>query len=200
EDAGKRTTRAEQPADERKVRDLLRSLSSLRAEKIVAYKPKDLKPWGLDKPEATVTIKVGGTDRVLLIGREEGVGERVAMVKDGPAVAVLPVNVSRQLLAPPLAFRNHDLARVPDADTIKLEAGDRKATFARPEGTWKLTQPISADADHDALEGYFNSLARLRADELVSEKPSAADLKQYGLDKPSARWQIFNGDKLEIDL
>jgi hypothetical protein len=112
----------------------------------------------------------------------------------------MPAGVVRQVLAAPLAFRNHDLARVPDADTMKLEASDRKVTFARPEGTWKVTQPISIDADHDALESYFNSLARLRADELISDRPTAAELKQYGLEKPSARWQILNGDKLEIDL
>lgn len=199
-EAWKLTKPSPQPADDRKGPDLVRALSSLRAERVVAYKPKDLKPYGLDKPEATLTVKVGGMDKVLLVGREEGAGERVAMVKDAPLVAVLSAGDAKRLLAPALAFRSHDLARVADADTMALDAGERKVTFARPEGTWKVTKPVAADAEHDALEAYFNAVARLRADELVTDSPTADDLKKYGLDKPSARWRILNGDKLEIDL
>ena len=79
-----------------------------------------------------------------------------------PSVGVLSPVVSSQLLARPLSFQSHEIARVADADTIKLESGDRKITFARPEGTWKVTQPISADADHDALEAFLTSLSPLR--------------------------------------
>jgi hypothetical protein len=202
DDAWKITKPSEQPGDERKVPDLLRQLASLKAERIVAYKPKDLKPYGLDKPFATVTVTLAGekpAERVLFVGREEG-GSRLAMVKDSPTVAVLPAGVAKQLLAGAITFRSHDLARIPDADTIKLEAGERKVTFARPEGTWKVTQPISADADHDALEGFFNALSRLRADELVTDKPTAEQLKSYGLDKPAARWRVINGDEPKLDL
>jgi hypothetical protein len=203
DDAWKLTKPNEQPADEIKVPDLFKQLSALRADRILAYKPKDLKPFGLEAPFATVTIKLGGekpTERVLLLGREEGAGGRVAMLKDSPAVAVLAAPVVRQLLAGPIAFRNHDLARIPDADTMKLEAGERKITFARPEGTWKVTQPITTDADHDALEGYFNALSRLRAEELIAEKPNAEQMKTFGLEKPTARWQILNGDETKLDL
>jgi hypothetical protein len=204
DDAWKLTKPAEQPADERKIPDLLRQLGSLRAERLVAYKPKDLKPFGLEKPEATLTVKLPGegkqAEHVLLLGREEGAGARLAMVKGAPAVAVLSAAVARQLLAPDLAFRSHDLARVPDADTMKLEAGQRKVTFARPEGTWKVSQPVSADADHDALESYLGGLSRLRADELVAEKPPLAKLVACGLEKPVARWQIYQGDELKLDL
>lgn len=203
DDAWKLTKPSEQPADERKVPELLARLGTLRAERILAYKPKDLKPFGLDSPFATLTIKLASDkapEHVLLLGREEGIGGRVAMVKDAPMVAVLPANVVKQLLAGPIAFRNHDLARIPDADTMKLAAGERKVTFARPEGTWKVSAPVSVDADHDGLEAYFNALSRLRADELVAEKPTAEELKTYGLDKPIARWQILSGDDSKLDL
>jgi hypothetical protein len=201
DDNWKLTKPSEQPADDRKVPDLLRQLSALRADRILAYKPKDLKPFGLEKPSATVTITLGGGEkRVLLVGRAEGAGERVVQVEGQPTVGVLSAGVVKQLLGSALNFRSHDLARVPDADTMKLEAGERKITFARPEGTWKVTQPITVDADHDALEGYFNALSRLRADELVAEKPSAEQLKTFGFDKPTARWQIFNGEDLKLDL
>jgi hypothetical protein len=196
---------AAEPADEKKVPELLKELADLKALRIAAFRPKDTKAFGLEKPEATVTIKLGAdakpSEHVLELGKEaDAAGDRFAQVKGGQTVAVLSAAVVKKLLAGPLTYRDHALARLPDADVIKLESGERKATFAKPEGSWKLTQPISADADHDALEGFLNGLARLRADELVAEKPTEEQLKTYGLDKPAARWQFLSGDKVALDL
>jgi hypothetical protein len=205
EDAWRMVKPVDQQADEKKVPELLKELGELKAERIVAYKPKDLKEYGLDKPQATVTVKLGGekqAQQVLELGKEtaEGSGQRYALVKGSPAVGVLSAAVVKKLLAGALAYRDHALARVPDADTIKLETGERRATFAKPEGSWKLTQPLSAEADHDALEGFLNNLARLRADELVADRPTPEQVKDFGLDKPAVRWQFLSGDKVELDL
>jgi hypothetical protein len=90
------------------------------------------------------------------------------------------------------------VARFTDADRAVLERGPRKAVFAKVEGTWKLTEPIQADAEQAELEELINSLARLRADELVADKP--ADLKPFGLDKPQAHWHFYSGEKEVLDL
>jgi Domain of unknown function (DUF4340) len=66
------------------------------------------------------------------------------------------------------------------------------------DGSWKLTQPIEAEAEQADLEEFLNGLSHLRADELVADKP--ADLKAYGLDKPQARWRILAGEKVLLDL
>jgi len=42
-------------------------------------------------------------------------------VKGSETIGVLAAEVVKKLLAGPLAYRDHALARVPDADTIKLE-------------------------------------------------------------------------------
>jgi hypothetical protein len=194
------------PADEKKVPELMKLLSELKAQRIAAYQPKDPKVFGLEKPEATLTIKLAGdakpAEHVLLIGAEvKGKpGQRYAQMKGSPMVAELARATVDRLLAGPLAYRDHLLARLPDADTIKLEMGDRKLTLSKPEGTWKLTQPLATDAEHDALESLLNGLARLRADELVAEKPTAEQLKSFGLDKPAARWQFLSGDEVKLDL
>jgi hypothetical protein len=205
DDAWRMVKPIEQPADEKKVPELLKELGELKAERIVAYKPKDTKAFGLDNPAATVTVKLGGDkqgEHVLDLGKEVSAdsGERYAQVKGSPAVGVLSGSAVKKLLAGPLAYRDHALARVPDADTIKLEAGERRVTFAKPEGSWKLVQPLSTDADHDSLEAFLNSLARLRADELVADRPTAEQLKDFGLDKPALHWQFLSGDKVELDL
>ncbi len=193
DDAWEITKPSAQPGDDQKLPALFRQIAGLRAEKFVAYAPTDLKPFGLDTPSATVTIKPG--DVVLNIGSELPGGARHAQVKGSPAVAVLAAADVKRLLANPLSFRDHMLARLPDADEASLTAGERKATFAKPEGTWRLAKPASADADHDALEGFLNNLARLRADEFVADKPDAAAMKKYGLDRPAAAWSFTSGGK-----
>lgn len=192
-------------ADERVLDRLLEQVSRLRAEKVAAYPAKDLKPFGLDAPEAVVTLRLGGGDakpseRVLRIGKEfgESGGDRYAMLDGGQTVGVLAGSLVRRLLGDPVQFRDHNVARFADADTAMLSRGPRQAVFAKVEGTWKLTKPVEAEAEQVDLDEFINAVARLRADELVAEKP--ADLKPYGLDRPEARWRFLSGDKEVLSL
>src|SRR5262249_48693950 len=50
------------------------------------------------------------------------------------------------------------------------------------------------------LDEFLNSLARLRADEFVAEKPAAGELAAFGLDRPEARWRVQAGDKDVLNL
>src|SRR5205823_562829 len=52
--------------------------------------------------------------------------------------------------------------------------------------------------EQNDLDDFVNAVARLRADRLVAEKP--ADLNPYGLDKPTATWRFFSGDKEVLGL
>jgi hypothetical protein len=197
---------AEERADDKAVQDLLAQLSELRARRVAAYPLTELQPFGLDRPAALWTIKLNGerkpSEHVLKIGKavEGGGGERFVQVDGGPVAAVLPAALAERLVARPLAFRDRNLVRFADADKARLDRGPRHAVFARPEGTWKLTEPLQADADQDELDDFINALARLRADALVAEKPGAEELKKYGLDRPEARWRLESGDKEVLHL
>jgi hypothetical protein len=61
-----------------------------------------------------------------------------------------------------------------------------------------MTEPVPAEAEATSLDEFVRAASRLRADELVAEKP--ADLKAYGLDKPEAHWQLEMGGKAALDL
>jgi hypothetical protein len=115
-------------------------------------------------------------------------------------VGVLSSFYTRKLLAEPIAFRDRTLIRrLPEPDKVTLERGERvganKAVFVKMDGTWKMTAPVAADAEHADLEDFLNALFKLRADEFVSEKPTPAQLKEYGLDKPESTWRFFSGEK-----
>src|SRR5262249_16120245 len=92
-----------------------------------------------------------------------------------------------------LKFRDRTLIRFADADRIVMERGPRKVTFAKVDGTWRMTAPLSAEAEAAALDELLNAVARLRPDELITDKP--ADLKPFGLDSPELRAQFFAAEK-----
>jgi hypothetical protein len=187
------------------MQDLLGQLSELRARRIAAYPVKDLKEYGLDTPAALLTIKLNAgakpAEHFIKLGKTtNGEGERFALVDDSKAVAVLSAALAERLAGSPLTFRDRTIARFGDADRLRLERGPRTAVFSKVDGTWKLAEPLQGEAEQDQLDDFLNSLARLRADALVAEKPAAADLKKYGLDRPEARWRLQSGDKEVLNL
>jgi hypothetical protein len=202
DDAWKLVKPNAEPADEKSLQDLLGQLSHLHAERIAEYPAKNLEVFGLAKPETIVTIQTAKDAKpakhVLLIGKpaDAATGDRFAMAEGAQSVAVIPAALARRLTAGPLAFRDRTLVKgVPDPDHVRLDRDPRKAVFSKVEGSWKMTEPITADLDQDAMDDFLNSLLTLRADELVAEKPTTEELKTYGLDKPEVTWRLQNGDK-----
>jgi Domain of unknown function (DUF4340) len=197
-----------QKADTPSLDKLAQSLARLRGERIVAYPAKDVKMYGLDDPAAVLVLRITDaegktTERILKVGESadaagKTTGDRFALLEGSDKVAVLPGALVRQLVAKPITFRDRAIARFVSADKVVLERGMRKATFAQVDGNWKLVEPTTADADQADLDDFINAVARLRADELVSDKPE--DLKPFGLDSPEVRWKFFTGDKEELSL
>ena len=122
--------------DDSLLDQLVDQLASLQARRVAGYQAKDLKPFGLDAPAATVTLRTA-TPVILKIGKEaEGPGmekgERFAQVEGSEVVGVLPASLARQLLADPIRFRERTVARFTDADRALLERGGAR----RPSPRW----------------------------------------------------------------
>jgi hypothetical protein len=200
---------APQKADTETLNDLADQMGRLRASRVAAFAPKDLKPFGLDTPVATITLKVGlenPTEKVLKLGGlvdpSKPEGDRYAMVetKGDTTVAVLAAAMANRLLAEPIKFRDRAMNPVfRDADRATLVRGDRTVTFAKVNGTWKMTAPLETDAEVADLEELTGALASLRADELVADTPGV-DLNPYGLTKPVAVWTLYSNDKETLKL
>lgn len=194
-------------ADTPSIEELLGQLASLQATKVAAYDPKDRKPFGLDAPAATITLKVGlekPEDKVLLLGKPVDAakpnGARYASIetKGEATVGVLPEALANRLMQEPIRFKDKSLAKFIDADKIVVVRGDRKFTVSKVNGTWKLTEPANAEAEQAELDELIDAAAKLRADTIVAEKPG--DLKPFGLEAPSAKLQFFSGDKEVLSL
>jgi hypothetical protein len=193
-----------QRADQSALADLAERLGGLRAVRAAALNVTDFKQFGVDAPAATVTLvlkdKDGTTaEKVLHVWAPIGsTGERYGRVDGQNIVVILPAAVVKSLTADPLKFRDRAIARFDDADRIFVEHGARHVIFAKLDGGWKMTEPTAADAEAAELGDLVTALSRLRADELVAEKPG--DLKDYGLDQPEARWRLLAGDREVLNL
>lgn len=195
------------PADAETLEDLSSRVSKLRAEKIVALDSKDLAKYGLEKPEAVVTFELidqrSGREvkRSLKLGKpvdeKKPEGDRYAQVEGSELVAIVAAPVARRLLGEPIRFLNRSLASFINADRIEVTHGERKLIFQKDAG-WKLKSPVDADAEDEPLRELHDMLARLRADDIVAEKPQ--NLAEYGLDKPEFIWKLFAGDKELLTL
>ncbi len=174
------------------------NLAHLRAVRIAGVNAKDLKPFGLDKPAAVVTLGLKAGNKVIKVGGPADGEERYATVDGTNVVAVLPAALSKKLVAEPLKYRDRAITRFNDADKAVVERAGRKVTFAKVDGTWKMTEPAAADADSAELDELMNLLGKLRADELVVEKPD--NLRRYGLDPPEAHWVVTAGEREVLDV
>ena len=87
------------------------------------------------------------------------------------------------------------LLTVPDAQfqEIKItKVTGELLNLKRDNGKWRMTAPEALPADQDAAGSMVSALANLNADKVVEEK--AADLKPYGLDRPTLDVQIVRKD------
>ncbi|VTS08690.1 DUF4340 domain-containing protein [Tuwongella immobilis] len=197
----KLTSPVTQKADGPVLDELAEALSKLRADRVVAIRPDDRKPFGLDPPVMTWTLAIGDRERIIRIGNpvqaDAPNGERFAQVDDSPLVVVLPSLISARLAAPVSQFRDRTLATFVSADRVEITGRNRTRTFRQQAGTWKLTAPISTDAEDSALRELHDSMAKLRAESIVTD--NATDLAAYGLDQPTT-WKWYNGDKLVLSL
>lgn len=196
-------------ADAPLIEALAAELGSLRAARVAAFAPADLKtPFGLEPPIATVAIKVDGKDRTLQIGNpapdEKGkpTEDRFARVVGSPVIAVIPAALADRLLADPVKFSDRTLNpnRIVDADKVVVSRDGRTATFARKDGVWRMSTPAEATAESGELDELIGIASQLRADELVANDVPAGKLKELGFDPPVGRIVISDGDKEVLNL
>jgi hypothetical protein len=71
-------------------------------------------------------------------------------------------------------------------DAVSVDAGGKTVQLTKDNADWKITQPLQARADYGSVEGLIGRLQTAGMKTIVSENPTPADLKKYGLDKPAA--------------
>jgi hypothetical protein len=172
------------PADYTSVEGLIGQLQSaqMMALKDKPEDVKDLKVYGLDKPEVTATISSGASHVVLQLG---GTADQVTLwARDPSKPAVFSIGNG---LAEELRKTANDLRRKEifdfrpfNATRFEIARGKDTKVFERVKGTganatdtWKQTAPAVKTVDASNLEGALLEFSNLRADGFV-DKPDAS--------------------------
>jgi hypothetical protein len=156
---------------------VLTSLSSLQMQKIVENEAKDLAKYGLDKPDATITVNSGSTRASLALGKKEG--ESVyARDLSRPIVFTIPAMTAADLEKDTSTLRRKDMfdGRSFNATRVELKRGGETLAFDKSKGkdgkdVWKNT--AGTEVDTAKVEDMLTKLSNIRA-QLFQERVDPA--------------------------
>jgi hypothetical protein len=183
-------------ADSGEISSITSALADISIERVVEENPPDLKRFGLDPPriEVSFRIKDGKEERRLLVGDKTPTGGEIyARTPDKQRVFLLGSFLESTLNKNTLALRDKTILKFErdKADTVELTSGATVQQFAKTGTEWKLVKPIAARADFGAIEGILERLGSAKMEGITAAE--ATDLKQYGLDKPTATVIVGSG-------
>jgi hypothetical protein len=145
----------------------------------------DLKKYGLDKPQAVVTLGAGSTQGRLALGSKKEEGKLYARDLSRPMVFTIDATLLDDLKKKPEDLRKKEVFefRAFSATSVSLTVGGKALTFDKqkapapkdantPPGpdVWKQTKPEAKDADQGKLTDVLTTLSNLRA-EKFADKP-----------------------------
>jgi hypothetical protein len=145
----------------------LTALSSAQMQKIVAPEAKDLKTYGLDKPNVTVTVMAGSTRAALAIGKVEA---ESAYARDlaRPMVFTIPQSAAVDLEKSADMFRRKDMfdARSFNSSRVELHRGGETLIVERTKDkdgkdVWKNAAGKAVETAK--VEDMLTKLSNIRA-------------------------------------
>lgn len=183
-------------ADATELSSITSSLSTLDIQRVVDEKAGDLGQYGLAPARIDVSFKVKGQPaekRILLGDKTATGGDIYAKLPDSPRVFLVSSFIESTFKKDPFSLRDKTILKVDRAMVDGFTASDGKTTleFAKNGSDWAIVKPIAARADFGAVEGAIERLATANMQGITAD--SATDLKQYGLDKPSATMTVKSG-------
>ncbi|MFL5327277.1 MAG: DUF4340 domain-containing protein [Gemmataceae bacterium] len=176
--------------------DITMKWAGLKAVHFAGYGSTDLKKFGLEPPASTITATVQAGDtpvtHTIALGApvDGAPNARYARIDNGPAIAELSLNVVRDFPQSALEIVDRTVLSF-DSGTLtalrRISSGPELA-IERKDGAWKINKPFMAEADSFGLFEVVEPLANLRAVKVAAI--GVTDLKPFGLDAPSATWEM----------
>lgn len=186
-------------ADRDTVRDFVEKIKDLQIQSYVDDSGGNYDEYGLEKDfiEVSVFRKIGEGETVkFMIGNSDVNGGLCYVKRDGEdAVYSVPTeNFYDVATGGFLAFRDKIVLEFPKENAQKLVIDKDGKTFVCQKEIdnnvekWLLTNPVSVEADIDAVNQVVWNLSFLKVGKLVAL--SAEDLGKYGLDNPGIKVSV----------
>lgn len=186
----------ETEADESTVDGLVRNLKNAETDRIVADSTADLGAFGLDEPEAKVSLLLGEerTD-TLCIGDKSPTGSYVfAKMSGSDEVFTTRSSLLNNVKKEVFDLRDKRVLGFEKDEVEKLELKQRgKPLFVLSKigSEWQMEQPLEVQGDRSEVDKILNKLKQGKAKAFETEK--AEELKSYGLDKPDVVVTLWLG-------
>ena len=176
-------------ADEGEASSITSALASAEITRVIDENPSNLNEYGLSNPRIEIDFKAAGDKdyRKLLVGAKTPTGGGIyAKRNDEKRVFALASFQENTFNRSTFDLRDKVLLKFDreKIDGIDVNAAGKALVIAKDGGDWKITQPVQSKADYGSVEGLIGTLQTAQMKSLVSENPTPADLKKYGLDKP----------------
>jgi hypothetical protein len=193
------------PADESTINSIIGDLVSARISRDFAASTNDLKNYGLTAPKVKLEVKLkNGQSHKIELGDKDFSGTSVyAKVDGGQNVALLSSSL--------LTSADKDLNDLRDRSVLgalsqydikglKLNTEHGPIGLDKQDSNWKLTAPVSGDAEESEVNSLLSDLTSAKAAEIVAD--SADDLAKYGLNnaKISATALLTSGGERVLSI
>lgn len=182
-------------ADESLIRRALSELDPLTAERVLEgtpQKPLALAEFGLAPPRGTITVtmKDGKTTTVWLGEPTPVESNRYAALPGSPKIFIVSHDLFDELNQPADAYRSRELLAFEAWNVTMIAVASQPAsyTLAKQGERWRLTVPLTDDADSAACAGLLSKLRNLNIERFMADTPPSQDsLAQWGFDQPWVR-------------
>lgn len=194
---------------------ILNELNPLESEQTLKEtpdRPLNRADYGLEAPEATLTVASPQRSITLLFGSATAVEENRYVALEGSSeIAVVNTSLFEALDQPLEAFRSHDLVDVKtwDVRQIAVTSANRSYTLAKLTNAaqtqqadrWKLLAPLEDAADSAAASTTLSKLRALRIERFIAEDVTEAERARWGLEVPYATITLTtNEDQPPLDV
>src|ERR1051326_8437291 len=178
-------------AQDSEASGIANALSRVEVARVIDENPASLVDYGLGAPRVEIQFKAEGDKdfRTLLIGQKTPTGANLFAKKGNEKrVFTIPSFQEQTFNRSTFDLRDKSVVKLErdKVDHVEITADNKTLELAKSGGDWKLVKPIQAPADLGAAEGLIGKVQWAQMKSIVPGDVAPADLKKYGLHKPTA--------------
>jgi len=182
-------------ADQTAATNLARAIAECQVTKTVEEKADSLAPFGLDKPQVTVTVTdtKGKTLPGLQVGKNTPVGfSSYLKYTDKPTIMLTNSAFPSGMNKTVDQMRDRELMsfKVDDVQKLVIAHDDGSELVVERDGDkWKIVKPASYEADPTQVRQILTTLGDAKVADFITDAPTNA--AQYGLEKPHLSATVY---------
>ena len=176
-----------------------RLLGAIDGAKIKTELEGDSKEYGLDHPEATLTLLSGDQSVKVLLGRTDYAGQSVyARLQDHPKIFLTDLDLKLALNEDLYYWRSKTLFSLlpDDIEHVEIMRPSGKVVLSKENNSWKLVSPLQDRANNANINAILYELRYTKPLLFIDDQKDA----DFGLDQPLIQLTATSGEKKESFL